>query len=396
MLPIARIVLVVGFVLGLRDVYAQVPNDDCGTALPIVDGLNGPYDTTLATLSPEPWPCAGAGGPDLWFVYMPTCNSQATFDTCGSSYDTSLEAFSGTCGSLLSVVCNDDNCGLQSSITIPVTMGAPLYVRVGGYRGATGTFTLNVTCTSPSMNDECASAIPVTIGSNGTFSNANMTTSAPAWPCGAGGNDMWFVYTAACPTTITVDTCSARTTYDTTLEVFSGTCTNLVPVLCNDDTCGLQSQVTFPSTVGASYYIRVGGYNGATGTFELILSTSGNGTFTTLPTGCAGLSLQATGSPNLGGSMTFALGGVTSNAYLWVGSVSLGVPLCSPASCSLGTNLDVIVPAGSFTAPVPCSPVLRSRSLYVQGAELFGTNGCAGTSFTVPIRLSDTVMVTIG
>ena len=65
--------------------------------------------------------------------------------------------------------------------------------------------------------------------------------------------------------TATVDTCSMATDFDTVLEVFSGSCANLIWVDCNDDACGLQSAVSFPVTSGAHYLIRAGGYRGAQG-----------------------------------------------------------------------------------------------------------------------------------
>ncbi len=42
--------------------------------------------------------------------------------------------------------------------------------------------------------DDCSGAILVVGGPNGPYSNVGSTTSAPAWPCGAGANDVWFLY----------------------------------------------------------------------------------------------------------------------------------------------------------------------------------------------------------
>ena len=43
------------------------------------------------------------------------------------------------------------------------------------------------------------------------------------------------------------------------LEAFDGTCGALNPIVCNDDFCGLQSTLSFPSTMGQTYYVRMGG-----------------------------------------------------------------------------------------------------------------------------------------
>ena len=119
-------------------------------------------------------------------------------------------------------------------------------------------------------NNDCAGAIGVQNGPNGPFSNVGSTTSAPAWPCAAGGNDVWFVYLPPAAGPVTVTTCGAN--YDSALEIFDGTagCGGLVSVGCNDDSCGLQSSLTFTAAAACTpYYIRVGGFASATGTFPL-------------------------------------------------------------------------------------------------------------------------------
>jgi hypothetical protein len=127
--------------------FAQ--NDDCTGALPLVGGLNGPFDNLTATTS-FAWPCA-AGGNDVWFSYVAPASANVTFRTCGqAAFDTAIEVFDGTagCGSLTSIICNDDSCGLQSSVTIAATQGTTYFVRVGGFNGARGTFSLEVGVTA--------------------------------------------------------------------------------------------------------------------------------------------------------------------------------------------------------------------------------------------------------
>lgn len=123
-------------------------NDECAGAIAITNGVNGPFDTSLSSTSSTTWPCAG-GGSDLWFRITASGTGTMTIDTCNSAnYDSALEAFSGTCGSLVSLACNDDTCGLSSSITFPVIGGQTYYVRLGGYAGAAGQSNLNVSAPS--------------------------------------------------------------------------------------------------------------------------------------------------------------------------------------------------------------------------------------------------------
>lgn len=120
------------------------------------------------------------------------------------------------------------------------------------------------------QNDDCTGALSIAQGLNGPYSNVGATTSAPAWPCGTGQNDVWFSYLAPAAGTLVASTCTG-TNYDSTLEIFdaAGGCGALVSLGCNDDTCGTQSTVTVTVAQGALYYIRVGGWNGSVGTFSL-------------------------------------------------------------------------------------------------------------------------------
>ncbi|MEO6597834.1 MAG: hypothetical protein ABIP94_24065 [Planctomycetota bacterium] len=126
---------------------AAAQGDECTDPKPVAVGSYGPYTTVGATSSvPTVWPCEPTAGRDVWFVAQANANGTATFDTCGSSFDTVLEVFDGTggCGALLSIGCNDDSCGTRSVVTVNVTSGQLLYIRVGGWNLATGSFVLNV------------------------------------------------------------------------------------------------------------------------------------------------------------------------------------------------------------------------------------------------------------
>ncbi len=126
----------------------------------------------------------------------------------------------------------------------------------------------------PCLGDSCeANEIVATNGVAVNLNNTCATTSSPAWPCAAGGNDVWVSYTATNTSTVTVTTCAQGATFDTAIEVFTD-CPNAggVSLVCLDDFCGLQTEVTFAGTLGSTYKIRVGGFAGATGTTGLLIS----------------------------------------------------------------------------------------------------------------------------
>lgn len=135
----------------LTSATSWAQNDECAQAQVLSVGSVA-FDTTTATQSVTAWPCAGGGGPDLWYSYTAAANSTVTLSTCGSTYDTALEVFTGTCAALVPLDCNDDSCGLQSSISFGATAGTTYLVRVGGFSGSFGTGTLLLDDGSPVLN----------------------------------------------------------------------------------------------------------------------------------------------------------------------------------------------------------------------------------------------------
>jgi hypothetical protein len=97
-----------------------------------------------------------AGGADVWFRYTPAVSGEYSIETCGSSFDTILSVVD-TCGGA-EFVCNDDSCGTQSRVTLPLVAGSPILIRVAGYQGQVGAGTLAIAavvedCPSDFNND---------------------------------------------------------------------------------------------------------------------------------------------------------------------------------------------------------------------------------------------------
>ncbi|MEM9378597.1 MAG: hypothetical protein AAGB93_01515 [Planctomycetota bacterium] len=143
-------------------------NDECASALPLVDGATA-FTTVGSTTSAPPWPCA-SGGADIWYWFVASGPS-VTVNTFGSAYDTALELFEGDCGSLTSIVCNDDVGGLQSEVTANTTPGLVYSLRVGGFNGDVGTGVLNVDGTTPvDPGTNFCTPVPNSTGAPGVMS----------------------------------------------------------------------------------------------------------------------------------------------------------------------------------------------------------------------------------
>jgi len=140
----------------MDDSCSSEAGDFCETARVIYPGANF-FDTSTATDSgfgePEGCYLDWRESPDRWMIYTATGNGTITVDTCDpNSYDTSLVIYEGSdCGELDQVACNGDSeipQGCQSYVSsiemLPVSAGMNYYVRVGGWRAATGTGTVNL------------------------------------------------------------------------------------------------------------------------------------------------------------------------------------------------------------------------------------------------------------
>lgn len=259
-------------------------NDDCANALAVSAGTT-PFSTANATTDgPAEGSCPVEPAADVWFRYTAPCDGDAVFSLCGSGFDTVLAVYMGACPSgSAAVACNNDFCAGQSEITLPVTLNTEYWLRIGGAGGAEGTGTLTVTdpnCGPPpgSDNDNCADAVPLTDGipvmgsttganSDGTASCANSANSP----------DVWYTYTPSVSETVTISTCN-NASYDTALAIFDG-CGG-AQLACLDDTsgcAGFTQSLDYAMTAGVTYWIRVSGYQNASGDFTLTVTGGGGG-----------------------------------------------------------------------------------------------------------------------
>jgi len=180
-------------------------NDLCSGGIAVT--CNNSYNGTTVGMNTETGlpGCSTPSGPGVWYILAGTGGS-VTASLCGSAYDTYINVYSGSsCAAI--TACegnNDDFCGLQSQVTFNTTIGTNYYILVNGYSGATGTFTLTLSC--------CAGTVPSCATSP---SPANATTN----------------YNTCNSISWTAPACNAPTSYD----VYFGT-TNPPPYVTNVST----------------------------------------------------------------------------------------------------------------------------------------------------------------
>ncbi|MGH7899296.1 MAG: hypothetical protein ACREQQ_15175 [Candidatus Binatia bacterium] len=124
-------------------------------------------------------------------------------------------------------------------------------------------------------NDDCANATviddPTCVGFEESIDTTTATTEVgePAATCGGSphGATIWYQFTSAITRQVRIET--SENSFDTVIQVFSGSCGATMPIACNDDggSDSLSSLVTFVAEAGVPYLIRVGTFdNGAGGT----------------------------------------------------------------------------------------------------------------------------------
>ena len=146
---------------------------------------------------------------------------------------------------------------------------------------ASVTMNANHTATAvyASPNDLCAQAIALTNGISYAMNTSGATTAGdPFVPCGPLQKGVWFTYTPAAHEQVTISTCVSS--FDTMLQVFTGTCAALqrVGYGCDDDSgpacVSSRASVVFNGQAGVTYYILAGGYFGGSGNLQIIATSA--------------------------------------------------------------------------------------------------------------------------
>lgn len=173
-------------------------NDLCASATPLT--INGTTCTNTlgtnlgatasGTTAPAP-SCGNATTPgtlvDVWYSVVVPTNGNVTVTTSAATGslvdDTVIELYTGTCGALTSIGCNDDiSLGVNSFSTLALTgltPGATVYVRVRTY-GATANGQFNICATTTAtLPPPTYATLPYTESFEGPWTSVASTNDAP-------------------------------------------------------------------------------------------------------------------------------------------------------------------------------------------------------------------------
>ena len=135
------------FEIGVEAPPPPPANDTCANAIAVACNTLVAGSTEFANQTPEELNGCGTGdgAPGVWYTVNGFAGGMAA-SLCGSSYDTKIRVFDGSCGALNCIAGNDDFCGLQSEVSWTGVAGTTYYIQVFGFGSSTGTFTMEVRC----------------------------------------------------------------------------------------------------------------------------------------------------------------------------------------------------------------------------------------------------------
>lgn len=157
--------------------------------------------------------------------------------------------------------------------------------------------------------------------------------------------------------------------------------TDTVYLVCNST----DTLYTIDRTTGATTVVGAYGSSNLLG----LAYIPGGGRITRNVHGCGTATISTTGNPNLGGTVTTNLGGITGVPFLGLGILVAPTPFCT---CTVGHDWSVVLFGTSNVFTLPTDPSFVGLPIGIQGADLGGSGGCVAPQ----VAFTDTMVVTIG
>lgn len=246
-------------------------NDSCPQAQTLT--LNAPCTTfsNANAIFTGPAPsCTDSTDAGIWFKFAAPPNGMVSIST-QASFNELISVFSGTCNALTQIACtNYDEHGFSDETLrlSGLSSGQNYFIRVSGVSDGFGTsegdvcIKVNGLTAMPNppiaSNDNCATPLALNIGAvcvtcnnrNATFQAGEPTPSLNR----RARASVWYSFVAPTGGKILLEN---RADFSCSIAVFSGTCTSLNEVACNDH--GNKLRVT-GLTAGQTYRVQVSAY----------------------------------------------------------------------------------------------------------------------------------------
>ncbi len=262
-------------------------NDPCSSPAAVTLGTPISGSTILGTNDyTEACDSGGASSRDVWYSFTPSGAGIVTLNTCTlTPGDTVMSLYTGSCGTLTLVACNDDcggaPCGGTASCLTQSVTAQPYLLRISDKGGGFGVnFTLASAFAAAPANDDCTSPATVPAAGGSVAGNTLAATlDGPSTACTVSvDKDVWYTWSPTAMANWRFATCGA--TGDTVVELWSDCPASAGTVLaCNDDFgggCGVASQFDVCLLPAGTYKIRVANKSGSGsgGAFTLVVSVA--------------------------------------------------------------------------------------------------------------------------
>ena len=322
--------------------------DPCAPFNPVAtSGTNNlPLNQTTSTDLPVAGGCGFVAYHANYFKFVAPGSGVYTIDTCASGADTRMAVLDGCAAGSALIACNDNSCGVSSSLVLNAT-GAQTYYIVIGASSASAVLPSPITvAVTPPPSPACSDAPALAFGTN-SFSNASstignqtVTTNATATTTTILYNAEWYTFTPAVTGVYSFSTCGSAN--DTKMALSASPCpatgATMTSIAYNDDNCACSSGC---GTTGISAY-----------------SSALNLTNTGLP---------LTQELIAGQAYKLVMGSYSATSGSISGSLVIDGPAQPPASCLGDLNLDGVVTGADL-----------GLMLGAWGACPGGTPGCLG------------------
>lgn len=239
---------------------------------------NTAYNVQSSFTDSGPAPCTGTSYRDGWYrIVTGPSDTSITITISGGNRQAGLALYT-SCSSA-SVACSVPG-NANANLTATVTPNTTYLLRIMRTNNANNNDMFGnicVTSNPTTVGDECSSAVTLTPSSICNYSSYNLSgmtrsTTTPLPGCASySGVDMWFKFVVPSTGNVTVTT-SAGTTSDAGMALYTGTCSGLTLLECDDDDGpDLMPEITRTGlTPGSTVFVRVWPYGTKTaGTFGI-------------------------------------------------------------------------------------------------------------------------------
>jgi hypothetical protein len=254
----------------INELPSPPANDLCAWALPLeIDG-DCVEATNLNATFEGPQPSRNdKSKADIWFSFTPATDDPLLISSAADFADV-LTVYSGDCGSLEEVACNE--LGQELKFKEPVA-GTNYLLQLSGYFATLeGGVCVQVETLEASQvsNPTCQDALLLSLDGScqEVTNNGNSFTGPPASCDVYLDHSVWFEFTAPVSRQVQL---MAETDFVHSLSVFGGTCNNLQEILCrtNPQPCTDDIWIT-GLAAGTTYWVRISSIADVTG-----MTTSG-------------------------------------------------------------------------------------------------------------------------